>query len=400
MIVPFALATSGLSVGLLGRTTTRNMIVPFALLLLATPGLSVGLPNVKLFARRLIKPPSALYASAGATETPPIDEQREVDTEQLIIDESIIDREDTPGITPRELKDQTRESIEYFASERVPSALIAGATLGVLFAYPLAQTDAPLRALSKRIYMLLATGSLCNTLLSVFSSSLAIVRLLGHEHEPMAKDPLVMMLREVPLFFLAVRAHYLTGLLLFVAALTVRIFTDYAQGSPTFAKALVCLVGSTLSFMLAMYNTHLVSAPTARAAKPRASRRRALTPPLRRAVRTAPRRSISPRTATSGSSTSASSSRGCATARPRSASPPGRSPLPPSCCSSPRSSSWPRPPSSSSSSPRRMSHQLERASEHRRLSASTLVYHIVRSCCMFRFVAAVRSLLPSPAATP
>lgn len=124
--------------------------------------------------------------------------------------------------------------------------------------YPLVSGDLPFSALSKRVYMLLATASLCNTLLSVFAASLAIVRLLGHEHEPMAKDPLVMMLREVPLFFLAVRAHYLTGLLLFVAALSVRIFTDYFIGSPTFAKGLVCLVGATLSFMLAMYNTHLI----------------------------------------------------------------------------------------------------------------------------------------------
>jgi hypothetical protein len=106
--------------------------------------------------------------------------------------------------------------------------------------------------------MLLATTSLCNNLLAVFAASIAIVRLLGHEHEPMAKDPLVMMLRETPLLFLAVRVHFLTGLLAFVGALSVRMFTDYYQTSPIFAKGLVCLTGSTLAFMLALYNSQLI----------------------------------------------------------------------------------------------------------------------------------------------
>jgi hypothetical protein len=74
----------------------------------------------------------------------------------------------------------------------------------------------------------------------------------------MAKDPLVMMLRETPLLFLAVRVHYLTGLLAFVGALSVRMFTDYMPTAPLFAKGLVCLTGSTLTFMLALYNSSLI----------------------------------------------------------------------------------------------------------------------------------------------
>jgi hypothetical protein len=130
--------------------------------------------------------------------------------------------------------------------------------LPVRGAVPVCAGEAPFVALSKRVYMLFATASLCNTLVSVFSASLAIVRLLGHEHEPNAKDPLQMMLREVPLLFLAVRVHYMTGLLLFVGALSVRMFTDYFPGSPTFAKGLVCLTGASLAFMLALYNSTLI----------------------------------------------------------------------------------------------------------------------------------------------
>lgn len=199
---------------------------------------------------------SLLLRRPEADDTPA--DPRAYEPEQTVLPASVLEREDKIGVTVRELKDQTREAIEYFGTERVPAALIAGATLGMLFAYPLARGDAPLAALSKRIYMLLATTSICNTLCSVFAASLAIVRLLGHEHEPMAKDPLVMMLREVPLFFLAVRVHYLTGLLTFVSALAVRMFTDYLPGSPTFAKGLVCLCCATLLYMLALFNSTLI----------------------------------------------------------------------------------------------------------------------------------------------
>ncbi|KAJ1625332.1 hypothetical protein T492DRAFT_1040389 [Pavlovales sp. CCMP2436] len=221
----------------------------------ATEPYKLRLPALR---RRPHAPVPALYSSAGATEAPTGEEVRDLDPEQLIIPEAILSREDEPGVTPRELKDQTGEAIEYFSSERVPSALVAGATLGILFAYPLVKGEAPFAAVSKRLYMLLATTSLCNTLLAVFAASIAIVRLLGHEHEPMAKDPLVMMLRETPLLFLAVRVHYLTGLLSFVGALSVRMFTDYMPASPTFAKGLCCLTGSTLAFMLSLYNSQLI----------------------------------------------------------------------------------------------------------------------------------------------
>jgi hypothetical protein len=165
---------------------------------------------------------------------------------------------DAPGVTPRELRDQTTSSIDYFSSERVPSTLIAGATLGGLFSYPLVSGEPALVSFAKRLYMLLATASLCNSLLAVFAASLAIVRLLGRSHEPMAKDPLEMMLREVPLQFLAVRVHYLSGLLSFVGALSVRMVTEYGVGSPTFAQGLLCLIGGTLCYMISLFNTNLL----------------------------------------------------------------------------------------------------------------------------------------------
>jgi len=178
--------------------------------------------------------------------------------EVAVIPETVMQSADVPGVTVRDEEDQTRFAIEYFASERVPAALIAGAVLGLMFAYPLQDADSPRLALMKRVYMVLTTAAFSHTMLSVFAASLAIVRLLGHAHEPIAKDPLLMMLREVPLYFLAVRTHYLTGVLTFTLALAVRMWTEYSTGHPHFARAMLCLMIGTLFFMISMYNITLI----------------------------------------------------------------------------------------------------------------------------------------------
>lgn len=228
-------------VGKTGRDGIENkMLGALAILLLA--------PEARPDLRRS-PAPAAEHFAAGA---------RAVDREQLVLPESVLERDDAPGVTPRALADQTAAAIGYFSSERVPAALLAGATVGILFAFPLANEDSPLAALTKCAYGLLATGSLCNSLLAVVAVSLGVTRLLGHAHEPMAKDPLVLLLREVPLLFLAVRTHLYTGLLLFVGAVAVRLLTDYAPGAPLFAQGLLCLLGATLVYMCALVNSSLL----------------------------------------------------------------------------------------------------------------------------------------------
>ncbi|KAG8458795.1 hypothetical protein KFE25_005222 [Diacronema lutheri] len=201
-------------------------------------------------------PPRAAIRGSGGS-APGERGERAFSAEQLLVAERVLGRGDASCAAERELADQTGASVEYFASERVPSALIASATLGILFAYPFEPAEARLAALPKRLYTLLCTTSLCNSLLAVFASSLAIVRLSGHAHEPRASEPLTMMLREVPLLFLAVRAHYLSGLLLFVAALGVRVLVDFSHGAPAFAKGLACLLGAALAAMGSLFNTSL-----------------------------------------------------------------------------------------------------------------------------------------------
>ncbi|KAG8470799.1 hypothetical protein KFE25_009220 [Diacronema lutheri] len=158
-----------------------------------------------------------------------------------------------------EAKDQTSESVGFFGSERTPAALMAGSAITILFAFPLRHGDDEASAFLKRTYLALAASSFCHSLITVFVSSLAITRLLSKQHDAMARDPLVMMLREYPLFFLSVRVHFLTGVLCFVGAITLRVYVEVGRESPLLARALLCMTGSSLSYMLCLYNMTLVN---------------------------------------------------------------------------------------------------------------------------------------------
>jgi len=109
----------------------------------------------------------------------------------------------------------------------------------------------------KRAYLFFAASSFCNSLVTVFTSSLAITRLMSGVHDGVARDPLIMMLREYPLFFLSVRAHFLTGVLTFGFAISLRLYGETVGEAPLLARALLCLMGSTLAFMTSIYNMTL-----------------------------------------------------------------------------------------------------------------------------------------------
>jgi len=166
-----------------------------------------------------------------------------------------VDDERKDGVTPQ---DQTAEAINFFGNERTPAALIAGSALSIMYAFPLQKSDASDIAFIKRLYLLLATCAFLNGLIAVYTSSLAITRLLAKVHNPISRDALVMMLRETPIYYLGARAHFLTSLLCFVAALTLRMWAEYSEQTPRFARALVCLCGACLAYQLALYNMTLV----------------------------------------------------------------------------------------------------------------------------------------------
>ena len=87
----------------------------------------------------------------------------------------------------------------------------------------------------KRIYAFLAGAALCNSIIAVFVASLAIVRLLSNQHNAFARSAAEMMLREVPLFFLAVRVHYVTAVFSYTAALAARFWLEFRYGAITVA---------------------------------------------------------------------------------------------------------------------------------------------------------------------
>ena len=164
--------------------------------------------------------------------------------------------------------------------------------------------------LHKRAYILLLCMAFCNELLAIFTSSLAITRLLQKRHDPMAENAAQMMvnmhapphicikqyqysridgwiinvqapmagfqitrlsvalpqnssismrtcvgfadvismshgsnhkrhfvqLREYPLYFMAVRVHFITGLLFFAGGLAIRMYIEYSSGCSRFAR--------------------------------------------------------------------------------------------------------------------------------------------------------------------
>ncbi|KAJ1495343.1 hypothetical protein T484DRAFT_1925697, partial [Baffinella frigidus] len=118
--------------------------------------------------------------------------------------------------------------------------------------------DPPHLAIAKRVYILLSCLAFCNEIIAVFAASLGIARLIGNEHNPYARSALVMMLRECRLYFLAVRAHFLTGLLCFACALSIRMWATYYDGCVLMARAMTCLLAGAALFMLALFNHSLI----------------------------------------------------------------------------------------------------------------------------------------------
>eukprot|EP00961_Rhodomonas_salina_P108332 1458395-Rhodomonas_salina.1 len=72
----------------------------------------------------------------------------------------------------------------FFNSERIPAAFLSGASLSLMFAFPLQSTDALHIAMSKRLYIVTASIAFCNEIIAVFASSLAVARLLSQANSP------------------------------------------------------------------------------------------------------------------------------------------------------------------------------------------------------------------------
>jgi len=164
-----------------------------------------------------------------------------------------------PGQRATTLAMQTDAAITFFTSERTPAALLCVMALSVLFAVPIKPgEDTPLIGGVKRLFILMAGAALCNALVSVFAASLAIVTLLGNNHNALARSATDMMHREIPLFLFAVRAHFITAILCLASALAARMWLEFRTGCPPFSRGMLFLLGSTVMFMLHLFNTSLL----------------------------------------------------------------------------------------------------------------------------------------------
>lgn len=89
----------------------------------------------------------------------------------------------TQGDAAALLKNPTRthEAVAFFNYERLPASFLAGASLSLMFAFPLLATDRPDVQVAKHLYVILACLSFCNNILSVATRSQVVV---GTEFRP------------------------------------------------------------------------------------------------------------------------------------------------------------------------------------------------------------------------
>ena len=80
----------------------------------------------------------------------------------------------------------------------------------------------------------------------VFLCSTAIVRLTANKHDGNAQSAIEMMIREIPVHFCGTRAHFLSGLLCFTGALSMRLWATYNNASDALAKGMTALLGSAM----------------------------------------------------------------------------------------------------------------------------------------------------------
>jgi len=153
---------------------------------------------------------------------------------------------------------QTDAAITFFTSERTPSTLLAVMALQILFSVPIKVQETPFDIGVKQLFTFLAGAALCNSMISVLISSVAIVGLLGNRHDPLAASATEMMLRETPLYFLAVRLHFVTGCLCFISSLGCRLWLEMRVGSERFARGMLCFFAGVVLLMLHLYNSALV----------------------------------------------------------------------------------------------------------------------------------------------
>jgi len=139
----------------------------------------------------------------------------------------------------------------FFGNVRVPAALLAGASLGQLFATPDKSRGKWLPAL----FSMLIAFTVMAEIFVVFVSTATATRLMGGGFDPMATDGFAFLLREFEPSFVACRVGFFTGLLSFLSALALRAWAAFPG---TLGSAIACGMTAVMFQMIAFFNSTVI----------------------------------------------------------------------------------------------------------------------------------------------
>jgi hypothetical protein len=137
----------------------------------------------------------------------------------------------TDEITEIVLKDFAGAAGSYFSNARVPASIVAGSSLGALFALSKFGSSAEERSTTEKslikIYRIVCWSSYILALNAVITSTIAVTSILHGRFDPMAETAYDLLKREFGYEFISVRWSMTVALLLFIAIVAVRIILEF-----------------------------------------------------------------------------------------------------------------------------------------------------------------------------
>jgi hypothetical protein len=159
------------------------------------------------------------------------------------------------------MKDCKGEAAGLFGNIRIPAALFAGASAGAAFALPVAMGSESLKlGLVKRIYALLMMSALSSQVVAVVVSTLVLSTLSTSSSLPLAPSLTDFLQSNFELEFIAVRWHFLSGILCFLIGIGLRAWITIA--CPIIAKAALGIIVSSALLCIAFVQDSEASAST------------------------------------------------------------------------------------------------------------------------------------------
>lgn len=158
------------------------------------------------------------------------------------------------------LLDFSKEASTEFGNYRVPAALLSGVSFGQVFALPLNPTDSPEVQLVKRVYLLVALGTLAANLLTVVVSTVT-ANVIGRQSRPAepAETLSIFMMKNFELEATLSKVFFYFGFVGFMLTIATRSF--FQVTCPAFAKVSVLMMLSVILLTLGVIESGCSSDP-------------------------------------------------------------------------------------------------------------------------------------------